>query len=83
MAYLARDPLILSLSMRVATVISFILGTSSTVLLYRASSKNTLWLALSFTFPLVHFLRPALLDDDAAFAIASLVFLPPATGCFP
>ena len=67
----------------VATVIIFILGVSSTNLLYRASSKNTAMLALSLTFPLVHFFLPALLEDAAALAICSLVFFPPATGYFP
>ena len=81
--YKLEYPLILNLSIIVHTEISFILGVSSTSLLQRPSSKKTAQFALSFTFPLVHFFLPDFQAEAAALAIASFVFLPPATGCFP
>ena len=44
----------------------------------KKQALSTFYLAL----PLVHFLTPPFFDE-AAFAMASLVFFCPATGCFP
>ena len=77
-------PLILNLSDNTDTVTNEPnFETYASIYLYYYASKNTALLSLSLFLPLVHFFLVVFDLDEAALAIASLVFFYPYVGCFP
>merc|ERR1712224_772663 len=74
MVALAKDPLTLSLSLRILGVIIFIFGTSTNILSNEAWVYLTSFTTFSLVFPLDHFFFLPLEECMAALAFCSLDF---------